>query len=137
MTLTQRDSEAVLFANEAFYLAFAAGDYDQMDGLWAETTPVACLHPGWGPIYGRDDVMTAWRSLLQGPPPVQCREATVIGLSPVATVICFEEIQGQYLIATNIFVREGDGNSWRMIHHHASPTQGAPQEAAQMAPSVN
>ena len=35
-------------------------------------------------------------------------------------MICFEEISGSFLIATNIFVREG--GRWKMVHHQAGPT---------------
>ena len=37
---------AVLFANDAFYLAFANRDYDAMDVIWARDAPVTCIHPG-------------------------------------------------------------------------------------------
>ena len=41
------DDEAVLFANEAFYRAFADRDVEAMDEVWAQGVPVACIHPGW------------------------------------------------------------------------------------------
>ena len=53
--------EAVLFANEAFYAAFRAGDMDAMAALWAEDHAVVCLHPGAGPIHGREAVLESWR----------------------------------------------------------------------------
>jgi hypothetical protein len=40
------DREQVLFANEAFYRAFADRDIDAMDALWARGEPVLCIHPG-------------------------------------------------------------------------------------------
>ena len=45
-------------------------------------------------------------------------------LGAVAYVICFEDLDGGYLVATNVFVREG--SLWRMIHHQAGPTAAAP-----------
>ena len=36
----------MLFANEAFYRAFADRDMAAMDGVWAVHAPVACIHPG-------------------------------------------------------------------------------------------
>ena len=48
------DEEAVLAANEEFYRAFAARDLAAMDALWAQETPVACVHPGWDALVGRD-----------------------------------------------------------------------------------
>jgi hypothetical protein len=39
------DTDAVLFANEAFYRAFADRDEEAMEDLWSATAQVACLHP--------------------------------------------------------------------------------------------
>ena len=36
----------------------------------------------------------------------------------VAYVVCYEDVEGAFLIATNVFVHE-DG-TWRMAHHHAA-----------------
>ena len=35
------DADAVLFANEAFYLAFATRDFDAMAAVWADDEPVS------------------------------------------------------------------------------------------------
>ena len=48
------DRMALLFANEAFYAAFAGHDYAAMEALWARHAPVACIHPGWGVLEGRE-----------------------------------------------------------------------------------
>ena len=48
---------AVLFANDAFYLAFCNRDLDAMDAIWARETPITCNHPGWDPLSDRDEVM--------------------------------------------------------------------------------
>ena len=40
-------------------------------------------------------------------------------------VICFEQIEDQFLIATNIFVR--DGRIWKMVHHQSGPTADVPE----------
>ena len=53
-------------------------------------------------------------------------ERMILWLGCCPIVICFEEIAGQYLIATNIFVREG--NDWKIVHHQAGPTAGQPDE---------
>ena len=112
------DDDAVLFANQAFYNAFAEGDQEAMDEVWADEAAVACIHPGWTPLAGRDEVMESWRSILaQGPPPVECRRARVYRYGDVAFVTCFEVIERDLLVATNVFVRE-DGR-WKMVHHQA------------------
>jgi len=122
------DRELVLFANEAFYHAFAEQDLDAMADLWAEHVPCSCLHPGWEPIVGRDTVLESWAAIMANPdsPDIACHDASATIIGTTAIVICYEEIAGQYLVATNIFVREG--NQWKIVHHQAGPTAGQPDE---------
>ena len=119
--------QQVLEANEAFYLAFSTGDYTAMEGLWAESVPASCVHPGWPPVRGRDKVMQTWRGILANPPRPAIHaleaEATVTGDS--AFVVCFEAIGEIYLVATNFYVREGD--LWRIVHHQSGQTERAPK----------
>jgi hypothetical protein len=122
------DEGNVLAANSAFYAAFAEGDYDAMDSLWAREAPVACVHPGWPPVRGRDQVMSAWKGLLQNPPRPAIRalrEHTMM-FGDVATVVCFEAIGDITLVATNIFAREG--GIWKMVHHQAAVTNQVRRE---------
>ncbi len=120
--------EAVLFANEAFYLAFRGRDVDGMNDLWAENAAVSCIHPGWHALFGRDEIMESWESILanDASPDIRCREPRASVYGETATVICFEEIGGDYLIATNVFHREA--GRWRMVHHQAAPTSGVPAD---------
>ncbi|MEE3095256.1 MAG: nuclear transport factor 2 family protein [Pseudomonadota bacterium] len=121
------EREAVLFANDAFYLCFAGEDVDSMDGLWASNAPVTCIHPGWEALYGREEVLESWRSIIAGGSPnIRCREPEVAIYGDFANVICYEEMDGGYLIATNTFVREA--GQWKMVHHQAGPTRGKPAE---------
>jgi ketosteroid isomerase-like protein len=111
----------VLAANQAFYEAFARGDFAAVDALWARRAPVACIHPGWGALKGRPEVMASWRSILEGGsrPPVRCSHPVASVLGDSAFVVCGESIPGAELVATNIFVRE-DG-AWKLVHHQAGP----------------
>lgn len=120
------DNDAVLFANEAFYRAFADRDEDAMIALWSETAPVACLHPGWEPLFGLEDVLSSWLAIIRNPesPAILCHDAHAHVLGDAAFVICFEEIGGSFLAATNIFVQEG--RVWKMVHHQAGPTATRP-----------
>lgn len=120
------ERNAVLFANEAFYQAFAARDLAAMDAVWARRLPVSCIHPGWDLLVGRQPVMESWRSILSSPasPAIACRNPTAHLLGDVALVTCYEAIGDTYLIATNVFAREG--GAWRMVHHQAGPTSGVP-----------
>src|SRR5512143_923731 len=111
---------AVLEANEAFYRAFARRDAEAMERLWAERHPVACVHPGWDVLDGREHVLASWRGILRSPgsPNVACALAEAHLLGEVAVVTCHEVLPEGRLAATNVFARE-DG-AWRMVHHQAT-----------------
>ena len=57
--MTPAQEAEVLAANAAFYEAFDQRDMDAMERLWANQVPVCCIHPGWGPLFGRHDGL--WR----------------------------------------------------------------------------
>jgi ketosteroid isomerase-like protein len=111
----------VLAANGAFYKAFSSRDLPAMDALWATDVAVACIHPGWNVLRGRDLVMGSWRSILENDscPHVVCTNATVHVLGDSAFVVCEEQIADDVLVATNVFVRERGG--WKLAHHQAAP----------------
>ncbi|HSP97590.1 MAG TPA: nuclear transport factor 2 family protein [Candidatus Dormibacteraeota bacterium] len=114
-----REVERVLAANEAFYTAFAARDVGAMEGLWAQRAPVACIHPGWQPLHGRESVLASWRDIMSSPtsPPIRCTDPVAHMLGGAAVVICTERFPGAELVATNVFVEE-DG-AWKLVHHQA------------------
>lgn len=117
------DEEAVLRTNQSFYTAFAGGDFAAMDALWSAETAVACVHPGWSPLLGRDDVMASWEALLRAPPPIRLGPATAFIYDGAAFVLCLEMIGDTVLSATNIFVRQN--GEWRMVHHQAGASHDA------------
>ena len=118
----------VLLANDAFCAAFAGRDDEAMDALWARGASVACVHPGWPPLVGRDAVMASWRGILRGPgaPNIACTDATCHVFGESAFVVCIERLEAGALVATNLFVRE-DG-AWRLVHHHAGPIAESDEE---------
>jgi hypothetical protein len=120
---------AVLFANDAFYLAFANHDLAAMNDIWAKETPVTCIHPGWAPLAGRDTVMESWQAILTSPsaPKITCQNAEARVVGKIGCVICHEVLDQGFLVATNIFVREGDG--WKIIHHQAGAAPPPDTEA--------
>ena len=128
------DEEAVLAANQEFYRAFAARDLAAMDALWAGETPVACIHPGWDALVGRDPVMESWAAILggAGAPQIRCEAPRAFLLGPSAFVICHEVLGQDRLIATNVFAREAAG--WRMVHHQAGPSGRAAPPATERPP---
>jgi hypothetical protein len=124
------DQDAVLLANDAFYRALAEGDLEAMDGLWARQAPVACIHPGWGVLAGRDEVMGSWEAIFShDPPAITCRDARAHICGEAAFVTCYETLDEGVLVATNIFVREGE--AWKMVHHQAGPIAPIPSAPAQ------
>lgn len=128
------DENEVLAANQAFYEAFSRGDYVAVDALWARRAPIACIHPGWDVIRGREEVMASFRSILRAPhpPPIRCLRATATVLGEVAFVICGESLDDSSLVATNVFVRE-DG-AWRLVHHQAGPVNARAEARAKPKP---
>jgi len=122
---------ALLATNEAFYRAFSGRDVEAMERLWSGTAPVACVHPGWAALHGREVVLASWRSILRSgqSPRVVCTNPTAHLLGDAGFVLCEERVDAAVLMATNVFVLEG--GVWKMVHHHASPVA---QEAFVVVP---
>jgi hypothetical protein len=113
------DALPVLFINEAFYVAFAGRDLEAMDAVWSRRDSVTCTHPGAIPLLGRERVMRSWQAILTNPasPAIACRNPSVHLFGDIAYVLCWEQIQQNFLAATNVFIREA--GVWRMVHHQA------------------
>lgn len=114
-------SVAVLFANDAFYTAFAGRDASLMQVVWSERDSISCVHPGWPALIGREAVMASWTSILgnMSSPQIRCLQPEAFVIGDIAYVICHEQVSDGFLIATNIFLREG--SVWKMVHHQAGP----------------
>ncbi len=113
------DHDAVLAANLEFYRAFTMRDVAAMADVWAQRAPVACLHPGWTALTGREAIISSWSGISSNPdaPRIACYDERVMLYGDVALVLCEEELDGGSLAASNLFVRE-DG-MWRIAHHQA------------------
>jgi ketosteroid isomerase-like protein len=113
------DDSEILAANQAFYDAFTRADLATIEELWASLTPVACIHPGWDALHGREDVLESFRAILGGGsgPRVTCVNPAATLIGEAAFVVCHETIDDAQLVATNVFVRE-DGR-WKLVHHQA------------------
>jgi hypothetical protein len=126
------EQDAVLFANSAFYAAFAGRDPAAMEEVWAKDRSLTCVHPGWAPLSGRAEVLASWRAILSGngAPRIRCCQERAAIYGACAVVSCIEVItsgQGaeQYLAATNIFIRTG--SIWVMVHHQAGAANVDPR----------
>ena len=120
------DQATVLFANDAFYVAFMNRDIEAMDDLWAQIPTISCIHPGWNHLLGRDLVIESWDSILANHdgPSFTIEGAMASIYNDMAVVICYEEFKMATLVATNIFVREE--GFWRIMHHQASASPPPP-----------
>ncbi len=134
--LTMYTRDTVLFANEAFYHAFATANFEAMNELWARNTPVTCIHPGWHALHDREQIMDVWRGVFTRgqQAPLSCRAPEAFVMGEVAFVVCYEELPDSLLIATNIFHREQQ--HWRMVHHQSGPTPTHPSQLATPPTSV-
>ena len=118
------DEMGVLSVNNEFYAAFATGDYERMDNVWADGKhDMVCLHPRMPPLYGRDDVMASWKFILASASmSIEAKSVRCMLVGSTAIVTCFEVVDGSSpLVATNVFVRSSTGKDkgWRMVHHMA------------------
>lgn len=112
--------DGVLFANDAFYVAFANGDVEAMDRLWAQRDDVVCLHPGWPALRGRDVVMESWMRILRNPdqPRVGVHAVDAVRLGGDAMlVVCYETMADTIMVACNVFVAGADGP--QLVSHQA------------------
>ncbi|MSP21851.1 MAG: DUF4440 domain-containing protein [Dehalococcoidia bacterium] len=118
--MTTFEEGRVLAANETLYTAFNARDLTAMERLWARETPVACVHPGWAAVHGREQVMATWRAIIENPeqPRILVGAAEAHVGADVAWVVCRELVSGSPLVATNVFVLEA--GEWRIVQHHSS-----------------
>jgi ketosteroid isomerase-like protein len=119
--VTSPSEAAALAANRAFYRAFAERDADAMAQIWAREHLIACIHPGRGPLLGRDAVIASWRAILDSPesPEIHFSDETAVVLGDVSWITCIERIGPARIAATNVFVLER--GAWRLVHHHAGP----------------
>ena len=112
--------EEVEFANEAFYLAFEAKDFDAMAHLWSHEREIVCLHPGWPALIGRNEVLESWRKILSNPQQGQVSffEPSIQPLSDEsAVVVCYERSGDAVMVASNVFVAEQ--GTVRLVLHQA------------------
>ena len=122
--------EAVKAANQRFYDAFGALDIGQMEEICDASGDSLCVHPGWEPLIGWDNIRASWAGIFDNTMLMHfnIRYVNVAVHGDAAWVTCVEHIssvlQGRAsnfgVLATNIFVRTPQG--WKLSAHHASPS---------------
>ena len=116
--------ERLIDVNQNFYEALASGEFDEMQRIWSDADDVTCIHPGWGPVVGREAVMRSWETILENPPQITCSEPRAYVSGESAYVIAYENLGEGRLTATNLFRLEAD--EWKMIHHQAGIARPTP-----------
>lgn len=115
-------------AESAFYEAIERADLDAMMGVWADDEDIICIHPGGERLTGMPHVRESWRQIFSRGQTLQFRlhHQQMLNGMTLAVHSVYEQISvaGQSrgaspVIATNIYMRTGNG--WRMVVHHASP----------------
>jgi hypothetical protein len=99
---------------------------------------MVCLHPGQGPLHERSEILRSWQGILSHPesPKVRCIDEWVVGRAGLAIVVCREILANGHLMATNTFVRLGNG--WYIVGHHSGPVptvERRPTAAAAVTPT--
>ena len=135
---TPQDCEA------AFYEALERSDLEGMMAVWSEDEDVLCVHPGGARVTGLPAIRDIWRQMFAGGARLSVVVGQIVGtqarMMAVHSVHEFISLKGQPrpanpVVATNVYVRSGNG--WRMVLHHASQTpaggarRGEPVEAQQ------
>lgn len=118
------------WANEKFYDAFNKRDIEAMGQVWGYYDGATCVHPGWPPIKGRDQILDSWAGIFEnsGNMEIKTSDVQVLASEDLAWVSCIEKlytiaesgVQVSQVFATNLFQLEDD--VWKMVMHHASPT---------------
>ncbi|WP_018952134.1 nuclear transport factor 2 family protein [Thioalkalivibrio sp. AKL12] len=110
----------------AFYAAFQAGDAQGMREIWHDNAECVCIHPGGERLQGTDIILESWDDILPGMRGVIVHRTQVTAIPGEDLVLhVLREnlyVQGErrgVMLATNGY--RHDGESWRMVLHHASP----------------
>ena len=121
--------EGLIKANTAFYKAFEGLDINAFRKLNSASAEDVCVHPGWRPLCGWDDIENSWIGIFEHTTYMQIVPSEVKAHlhGEVGWISCFENIYsfvgvermlGQ-VVATNIFKWTEYG--WKLVLHHGSP----------------
>ena len=119
-------------AENAFYDAIRRADLEAFMNVWAEDEEILCILPSGPRLAGYMNIREAWRRIFESgrrfaitisqPVTLQGMLVTVHNVHESIALTGNQEGQTAPILATNIFIRSAVG--WRILVHHASPTQG-------------
>lgn len=91
-SVSERDRNAVLEANAAFYEAFESGRIENMERVWAGSEIDRCIHPGWPILSGWPSVRQSWLGIFNGSSRIhiEIEEVEVLVVGDLAFVTCIE-----------------------------------------------
>ena len=125
-----KPEEQALFANDTFYLAFAAEGPRCHDAAVGQAPP-GDLHPSGlaGHHRPRRGHRESWRRILGNPdqPGIDFYNANAQTVGSMVFVTCYEELPGSICVATNGFVSER--GEMRIFHHQSGPCANPPPPA--------
>ena len=131
-----KEKKEVYKANEAFYSAFESLDIKQMEKIWARASYIQCIHPGWGVLRGRENVVASWRRIFENTQEmlfmltevrIEIQDSLAwVTLCENITTRAGEEVVAGVVLATNIF--EKHNAQWLIIHHHGSSVAQPPSQ---------
>ena len=146
-TMTQRIFTSPQDCESAFYEALEKADLEAMMAVWAEDEEIICIHPGGPRLVGHAAVREIWRQVFQAGARLSVHVGQIQAMqSMMMATHCVHEfiaLKGEArplapVIATNVYVRSGNG--WKMLLHHSSSSpkveQAATQSTAAARPKV-
>lgn len=124
---SERDIEAVVAINAAYYDAFERRDFDVISDVWEHSDRVLCTHPGWSTLRGWAAVSASWVALLSNAQRLQFILTNErIGVAGDAAWVSVDENvmdgpDASTVAALNVYVRApASVFGWAMVVHQGS-----------------
>jgi uncharacterized protein (TIGR02246 family) len=130
-------------AETAFYEALERADLEAMMEVWAEDEEIVCIHPAGPRLTGYEQVRESWAQMFKSRQRLQVHlsnqvyaQGMMLAIHSVHETIAVagEPKARPPMVATNVYLRTGNG--WRLLVHHASPAPAAPAPGAAEGPKV-
>lgn len=125
----------------AFYDAFEKADLEAMMAVWADDEEIICIHPAGAKLIGHEAVRDSWKEIFRGGPRLSFQithqhytRGSMLSIHTVhENIVSPGEPRRNVIVATNAYLLTPRG--WRMLLHHASPSNELPPPAPAVTPS--